>query len=105
MKEAIKKAIQGGFKPHWSLHEDTIEKTIEMLEGKDEIYSDYFGTIKQAPKPLLDPLFWQSLGKALNWKIDKSRVGLHEWKIRWHEFTEHLINGGEAEKFFNQLLK
>ncbi len=74
-----------------------------------------------------DPLFWQALGKALGWELDgeycKSGCGcvrgdgnLHdgalcswehresEWKINWHNFIDHLAEGGTPDSFFKALL-
>lgn len=73
----------------------------------------------------LDPLFWQSLGKAMGWNknyIDQygevvdceteqecldlmSQVDRHVWLYEWHRFIDALAEGKDAESFFNELLK
>jgi len=100
-QKAIEKAKEGGYEP----------------EG---IYvSSYF----------LDPLFWQSLGKALVWaKYDRSVTYYSSHKIlknrkakvspikgevhtensylyHWHRFIDTLAEGGTAEDYFTNLLK
>jgi hypothetical protein len=74
----------------------------------------------------LDPFFWQSLGKALGWKVEtyeeevmipytheirtitKTKKGhrlVPPWRIRWHRFIDHLAAGKHVEQFFEDLLK
>lgn len=73
---------------------------------------------------LLDPLFWQALGKGLGWKEDakatesyrgKEVLGpghfgggeiylLGEWAKQMHRFINHLIEGKEAEEFFKEII-
>lgn len=59
MKEAIQKAIEGGYEPsnmeleHW-------DKMMPNLHRKDQW--------RICSYALLDPLFWQCLGKAMGWK-------------------------------------
>ena len=110
MEKAIKKAIEGGY------------------DNTDE-----FGREFKIEKILLDPLFWQALGKAEGWccdnTCDKGHIPLgmledgdvewggcskcvtggvyvpHDWRTYWHSFIDHLASGGEINKFFNELLK
>lgn len=83
MEEAIKLAIEGGF------------KTKYLAEISDT----------------LKPLFWQSLGKALGWgRVYNPLAGINTnmrpdaWKDEWHRFIDHLIAGHDAESFFTELL-
>ena len=83
IQQAIEKAIEGGWK----------ESNIPGLN-----YGVAF----------LDPLFWQSLGKAMGWKETTSfGVGGDlldiEWKEQWHSFIRHLANSKDAESFFEKL--
>ena len=105
MEKAIKKAKEGGYKA-----------------GS---FADDGGRYE-----LLDPLFWQALGKAMGWKdmfmgepIDKKmQKWLDEreketgepynksckregWLHYWLTFILHLAEGKDAESFFNELLK
>lgn len=105
LQQAIQKAIEGGYE----------------LKQNNSFFSD--------PKDLskigiythivvLDPLFWQSLGKSLGWdKLVKvidgkewnvGKYGLlpeFVWKGEWHRFIDHLAEGKTAESYFNDLLK
>lgn len=72
MEQAIKKAIKGGWKP-----EQLDFKRIDTAETAEESYRISYS------KSLLDPLFWQSLGKAEGWgqRIYKTDTG-EEWGKR-----------------------
>lgn len=115
MKNAIEKAITAGYPK-------------ESRPWCQECGEDYF-------RVLLDPLFWQALGKAMGWEDECDKCGTiqsvidHEvaeynesvcklingfgdkhimflrWKSVWHNFIDHLAEGGDVEAFFNQLLK
>jgi hypothetical protein len=68
-------------------------------------------------KALLDPLFWQALGKAKGWSEkdfflpDCEGCGMPQeqlnpwWRHVWHCFIDHLAEGKSAEEFFDNLLK
>lgn len=83
IQEAIKKAIEGGWKESSSWFDGVI--------------------IKQ--KAFLDPIFWQALGKSLGWE---DFMGGYEdrcfgWVYQWHSFIDHLAKGESAESFFEEL--
>lgn len=94
METAIKKAMEGGYPQASYL--------------KQEIF-------------LLDPLFWQALGKGCGWTsicnvcrkiyVDEcfiNHVGQpigSVWKYNWHRFIDHLAEGKDAESFFTSLLE
>lgn len=115
MKDAIKLAIEGGYKGE-------IMFKYFPPEG-DEI--DHF---------LLDPLFWQALGKSLGWKESRHElftdgsgayycrfcgqnfpelkciIGIECPKAKpylyyWHHFIDHLAEEKDSELFFKELLK
>jgi hypothetical protein len=61
---------------------------------------------------LLDPLFWQALGKALGWNmkilvkvfsptttLPESSVVIPEWHYHGREYFDLLLTGGDTEKF------
>lgn len=50
----------------------------------------------------LEPLFWQSLGKAMGW-TDNEKVKI--WKYNWHDFIDHLAEGKTVEEFFDEIEK
>jgi len=63
-------------------------------------------------KILLDPFFWQALGKAREWPAFLPYGGFDAfeeymeitgWKAQWHRFIDHLAEGKDAESFFSAL--
>ncbi len=62
---------------------------------------------------VLDPSFWQSLGKAMSWgkcihhgnnECDCDRaVRKPEWIDKWHRLIDHLASGGTIESYFETL--
>ena len=96
ISETIQKAKEGGY---------NFSPIAAMVELSGE------GLIKIS---VLDPLFWQSLGKAMGWKDKhclahpKEKVGccgfcFHQWKNYWHEFIDHLSSGKDISSFFENL--
>lgn len=75
MQNAIKRAVEGGYK--------------------------YPDQRKASPVDvcviLLDPLFWQALGQAQEW-FENS------WSDEWHNLIDHLAEGKDIDSFFNELL-
>ena len=119
MKEAIQKAVEGGFEP-----------TIAERECCDDI--NFYHT---QYKLLCDPLFWQCLGKAMGWEsywygfwdtvvedergwrwhpksiMDRTHlqtsnlVTIKEgWEHHWHRFIDSLASGQSPDDFFKKLL-
>lgn len=104
MEQAIRKAIEGGWHPKYA---------------KSVVTRDQFNV---KCRILLDPLFWQSLGKALGWdKIHYEKCpaicyadfrdpgecncsAKDEWKSQWHSFIDYLAEGKDAESFFTRLV-
>lgn len=93
LEQAIKDAVEkGGWRPTLfslpHLHDISLEKT------------------------LLDPAFWQALGKARGWYVMKkngTRFDEHparwdKWKVEWHRLIDHLAAGGSVEDFFKTLV-
>ena len=98
IQQAIEKAIEGGYKGN----KEFLLKLPEY--AKSQIW--------------LDPLFWQSLGKAMGWCeyavcihdgkmncFEKNHWAgyMGEWKWHWHRFIDHLAEGKDAESFFETL--
>lgn len=110
MKEVINKAIEGGWKPFKSfdllptdkLEQIDFETMICWRDGKGH-GSIHFNRV------LLDPLFWQSLGKALGWQDEPyeytNEHNIPAWHAKWLMFIDHLAEGKDAESYFNELLK
>lgn len=91
MKEAIQKAIEGGW-----------DKKRALFNPNDASYS--------MEKMYCDPLFWVALGKSLGWRTgleadEWGGVVSGEWQYRWHAFIDHLAEGKSAEDFFKELIK
>lgn len=98
MEKAIKRAIEGGWE--------------DKMFGMD-CETDTFD------HALLDPLFWQALGKAERWEestvhscifCDGNDEGSGdylgpEWKWQMHRFIDHIIEGKPIDTFFDELLK
>lgn len=97
MKEAIQKAIEGGY---------VITDNPEFVFEKWNMCESHI---------FLNPLFWQALGKAEGWEgymqEDDTREylcyangNLFGWQAVWHRFIDHLAAGKYAESFFKDLL-
>lgn len=104
IEEAIKLAIEGGYncyEKNCSRHVNT-DGTINRGVQLDHILANLEATF-------LDPLFWQSLGKAMGWEDGISEKdwnlgkGRMDWKKCWHRFIDKLAEGGTAESFFENL--
>lgn len=66
----------------------------------------------QIPHVLLDPFFWQAIGRARgwdeggitaekNWQITYSQNWM--WAHQWHRLISHLVAGKGVESFFATL--
>ena len=107
IQDAIKKAIKGGYKT---------DGTFYYNNGDTNDRIDIWQVI------LLDPLFWQSLGKAKGWDkkihfqffeyryFDKrekeaplNQGDIPEFFYHWHRFIDHLTAGKSIESFFEEL--
>ena len=96
MEKAIKCAVEGGYE-------------IKSIEGWILTFEDI--DIENSREILLDPLFWQALGKQQGWVSCCScgqYICIHEnkpWKYKWLRFIDHIADGGAIDTFFYQLLK
>ncbi len=132
MQKAIQKAIEGGWKRKMiGVVPTTVPWNNEMRERwraasekkstiREELsYSAGYGEGNRDACILLDPLFWQCLGKAMGWNESKSCYhypqgayrhticlqGMNKRTYHWHCFIDKLASGWTAESFFNELLK
>ena len=86
----------------------------------------YDGRVYSKHGELLDPKFWQALGRALGWEkqvcakcgYPAENLGVYcggcdteldiipypEWLYHWHRFVDHLAEGKPADEFFAVLL-
>lgn len=106
-----------------------IEQAIkEAVEKGGYVNNAYFMLKSETNKRLeantilLDPLFWQALGKARGWGssfgfirtsdtgeieswLESDSAGtVYQWRYYWHRFIDHLASGGDAELFFKELM-
>jgi len=55
---------------------------------------------------LLEPLFWQCLGKSLGWpEVDMRNPIDPAWLWRWHMLIDHLAEGKDIDDYFKGLEK
>lgn len=109
IQQAIEKAIEGGWRP--IKYVDYQNK--QQVSGLAFIHDIY---IRQAA--FLDPIFWQSLGKAMGWDetshlespycwyykgIYRRNLWGAEWEYNQHRFIDHLAEGKDAESFFEPI--
>ena len=128
MKKAIQKAIEGGWDPvdftdmpienRGLLFFDDFPADTKEDVDKDHVYfydteypeEGYYASMLME-LAVLDPQFWQALGKAEGWEKVGSAITFsaffkgNTWKNCWHSFIDHLAEGGNVDEFFNKLLK
>lgn len=113
MEQAIKKAIEGGWKPNtWGfetiifdgLSTDKQSAMFSNKKGDDACWFEY-----PVERFVLDPTFWQCLGKIEGWGTKMISIeGVRQrntWDKYFHFFIDHLIEGKDVNSFFEQLLK
>jgi hypothetical protein len=101
IEQAIKEAVdKGGFEAR----KLDYLLSYSALKGTGTEYIAMKNTV------LLDPFFWQALGKARGWSElkmpNRSPIGQYEegsWFSHWHRFIDHLAEGKDAESFFKDL--
>jgi hypothetical protein len=79
-QEAIKQAIQGGYKLPW-----TIKKHISSMRHRGNKIV-----------VLTDPLFWQALGKARGWIKN-------QWIVSSRQWFETRLSNADENKFWESL--
>lgn len=105
-RQAIEMAVENG----WNApsHREVIEYNPNNRTGVHQSLRASFTSLEI----FSDPLFWQCLGKAEGWDNTSGTEGgcwecgasLEGWKSSWHDFTQHLIAGKDAESFFREIL-
>lgn len=115
MKDAIEKALKGGWSPKLECGELVfpIVKTIDnggFMARIEEPHTlrtlDWSYPISKY-RIVNDKKFWKALGVQQGWEEwDKYRPeGNTLWKKYWHSFIDHMADGGDINEFFNNLLK
>jgi hypothetical protein len=116
LQEAIDNAVQGGYHLHGS------DGAATVYSGANGEYSAWTridnasSFIVPMEETLLDPHFWQALGRALGWNAscDLSISCVHGeeecqtchgyyWMYQWHCFIQHLADGHSPDAFFGSL--
>ena len=104
LNKAIQDAIRDGY----------------LLDGKKLLYYEKYGywyidngnndwDIVCLNEILLDPLFWQCLGKSRGWNktssnFSKKKITITEyWRPVWHRLIDHLADGKDITSFFDSL--
>lgn len=94
-----------------------MEKVIKLaIEAGYEYKGDGYWSLPHESY-LIDPKFWQALGKSLGWGEKCKNCGsianglcqehkyIRDWKIPWHRFIDHLAEGKDVDEFFKDLIK
>lgn len=92
-----------------------MEKAIKL--ARENGYFTYYPQVEWVLKVTqnnicLDPLFWQALGKALDWRPKQyfhkqwnNGKPCPEWGVHASRFFELKLTGGDEEKFWEELIK
>ena len=106
VEKVIKKAVDEGWLPHAAWKGISREAIINWSIADHNL-----------PRILLQPAFWEALGKSLGWQYCKlhSFAGsiteseecndcMHiKWLDKWHDFIDHLAAGGTPKSYFKQI--
>ena len=130
IQQAVEKAIEGGYmkaKDYFGYIPSVVKevhynKPEKLHQGHNFFErtsgSFHFGSAKKysfsisVNEIFLEPLFWQSLGKAMGWErmteldtfaASGLRHAQETWLYQWHRFIDHLASGKDAESFFEGL--
>jgi hypothetical protein len=106
MERAIKYAIEGGYDA-WNSPNVTVHEESDNHSAVSWLSIGNFDVLKF--EVLLDPLFWQALGKQQGWSDEPYQYtnehNIYGWHVKWLMFIDHRANGGDVDSFFNNLLK
>jgi hypothetical protein len=93
IEDAIKEAKKGGWEPKkgWHFEDQTIY----------EPGLDIPNIVWDLEHCFLDPSFWQSLGKELNW--NGGEYFSNKWRIELHRFIDYIADGKSPHQFFGDL--
>ncbi len=106
-EKAIEKVVSEGWKPLFAKYWGNGVVSVEREAWPDYRFNGTIGLtgIVSIHEILLDPSFWQALGKALGWP----KQGDHEpepysWQNRQHRLIAHIQDGKNIESYFEELL-
>lgn len=108
LEEAIIKSIEGGWRNKETHQGVLISRPQSYVQFWNSSTCDDMYPVEGTPLSsiLLDPLFWQCLGKSLGWD-NKDEFILNDenrWIYRWHSLIDHIADGGDIDTFFKELL-
>lgn len=103
MEETIQKAIEGGYP------KTKKEGTQYFIHYGEKQGNRLVWHCTPIEKILLNPLFWQALGRSMGWKNptqeEAENYGTRvNWHNHWVAFIDHLAEGKDTESFFKDLL-
>lgn len=100
MEEIIKKAIDGGYLNIENGSWEFKDEGLRTFRPKDDAFISY----RSKYELILDPRFWQALGKAMGW-TETERIKV--WKFNAHEFHDINLTEGwdKAVEFLSSQLK
>ena len=98
IEEAIKKAGEQGY-------ELPKKNNLVYYKHSKLVLHESQSAVCSTNDIFLDPLFWQSLGKAMEWNpnIGHDMDLKINWRYKWHRFIDHLADGKSIESFFENL--
>ena len=131
IQEAITKAVEGGWNAgtNWLAARSASPLPIIDVECQDNmqivrlVHENYGNggskyTTMGLQVALLDPLFWQALGKSIGWNIQEKQYSdpknptghtrdylISGWQYQMHRLIDHLAEGKSIESFFESLNK
>lgn len=102
-KQVIKMAIKGGWlSPLKNEGKWSIIKTWRGTFMRPYQYDDLEISLADLA---LDPLFWQSLGKALEWDdVEDESTRTSYWHFNALKFFSLILTNGDTEKFWKDLI-
>jgi hypothetical protein len=126
IEQTIQKAIEGGWKKlpaHTEFRSVRVTNEEIFLTFDDLLVMESAVFTYSLGMSLLDPKFWEALGKSLGWKessyqectaksfdYDGNRRNLeavfrepNTWLYHWHRFIDHLASGDFPESYFESL--
>lgn len=106
-KEAIEKAIEGGYLGGASFAKYRESSQRIIYEEEDYALPKLTKTI---PEIALDPDFWSSLGKSLGWTVCDVQGCIqgkcdHGWMYYAKSFYDLILTGGDTKSFWQELLQ
>lgn len=115
-KEIIEKAISGGWRPHNGT--DYSHHKIRKANKRGGCYleNESRTTFLDFRHTVVDPTFWQALGKSLKWSnyavcsthgqyciLNCSQAVPFEWMYQAHRFYDLILQGQDTGEFWKEL--